>query len=86
MSLIIPPSNGALALVFDSDKPCYSYLRLGQSKKVVEAREKQVISRTASAGTYWYRSAKTYMDALAHVVEHKEKYQFGGAILRLPCI
>jgi hypothetical protein len=63
---------GAAALVFASTNPLYSYLRTDADGNVVEAAEKRVISPHASAGTYFFDSAATYLEALAHNLRHRE--------------
>jgi hypothetical protein len=57
---------GALGLYFPSDRPFYSYLELSPEHLVLRAREKRVISRCASAGTYFFRSPAVYIAAVAH--------------------
>ena len=59
-----PDGCDAIALTFPSDKPQYSYLR-EENGRVVEAREKVVISNHASAGTYIFKDARRYYEALA---------------------
>jgi hypothetical protein len=58
-------SIGAIAIVFESSNPVYSYLRTDECGEVVEVAEKKVISRRASVGTYFFSSAATFLDALA---------------------
>jgi len=72
------PNIGALALVFKSNKPFYSYLKLDKESWVCEAREKEVISNTASAGTYFFRSGLTYFSALSHCLENANLYEYNG--------
>ena len=50
-------------LVFDSVHPRYSYVRINESGFVVEAAEKHPISRWATAGVYWFRSAAEFLAA-----------------------
>lgn len=59
------PDLGGACLAFPSQHPFYSYLR-EEDGVVVEAAEKRVISENASAGTYVFRDAATYLGALAH--------------------
>ncbi|MBO6505396.1 MAG: hypothetical protein JJ850_09240 [Kordiimonadaceae bacterium] len=74
VSLINSNGGGALALTFQSTDPRYSYLRLNNVGKVIECQEKKVISQTASAGTYWFRSAKIYLDSLSYVLENQGEF------------
>lgn len=57
---------GGLALTFESDQPIYSYLRRDGRGNIVEAAEKRLISKEASAGTYGFRSAGVYLRAVAN--------------------
>jgi hypothetical protein len=52
-------------LVFDSVHPRYSYVRLDPEGFVTEAAEKHPISRWATAGVYWFRSAAEFLAAAA---------------------
>jgi hypothetical protein len=69
--------TGGLAYVFDADDPVYSYLRTDADGRVVEAAEKRVISRHASAGVYGFASSAVFFRALAHALEHEEQAHNG---------
>ena len=75
---------GAVALVFASTNPAYSYLRTDADGNVVEAAEKRVISPHASAGTYFFNSAATYLEALAHNLRHREDVMHKGLFFVCP--
>jgi len=75
---------GAAALVFASSNPLYSYLRTDADGNVVEAAEKRVISPHASAGTYFFDSAATYLEALAHNLRHREDVTHKGLFFVCP--
>lgn len=75
---------GAAALVFASTNPAYSYLRTAGDGNVVEAAEKRVISPYASAGTYVFDSAATYLEALAHNLRHREAVTHKGLFFVCP--
>src|SRR5262249_8547387 len=77
-------SVGAVALVFESTNPAYSYLRTDSVGKVVEAAEKRVISQRASAGTYFFDRAATYLEALAHNLRHLEQVTHRGLFFVCP--
>ena len=64
----------ALAITFNSNNPIYSYLLFNEDDKFLEAKEKEVISDIASAGTYIFGSFKSYYDALCYVAKNKKKY------------
>lgn len=67
---------GALALTFFSDNEVYSYLRRDDSGNVIEAVEKKVISKEASAGVYFFKSLSVYLKALANVVNLGDRYTY----------
>lgn len=70
------PRVGAVALVFASDNPIYSYLRTDTSGRVVEAAEKRVISSHASAGTYLFAAPNIYLSGLAHNLSNRAEVVF----------
>lgn len=51
----------AACIVFDSVHPRWSYVRLNHEGMVVEAAEKNPISRNAIAGLYLYKSGKEFI-------------------------
>lgn len=57
-------ADGAL-LVFDSAEDRWSYSRTGEDGWVAEVREKQVISRQASTGTYLFQSSREFLQTAA---------------------
>ena len=71
-------------LTFDSDLAIYSYLEKNAAGEVVRAAEKKVISRHASAGTYFFRSGAVYLRAVAHALEHAEKQMFKNLFFVCP--
>lgn len=75
---------GAVALVFASADPAYSYLRTDAAGNVVESTEKRVISPHASAGTYFFDSGATYLEALAHNLRHREDVMHKGLFFVCP--
>jgi dTDP-glucose pyrophosphorylase len=48
---------------FDSVHPRYSYVRLDENDLVIEAAEKNPISRNATVGFYWYRHGSSFVEA-----------------------
>ncbi|ODV27247.1 MAG: hypothetical protein ABT19_02225 [Rhodanobacter sp. SCN 68-63] len=48
---------------FRSIHPRYSYMLLGEDDLIVEAAEKRPISRHATAGFYWFRYGKYFINA-----------------------
>lgn len=63
---------GGLGLWFEHDSPLYSYFELDEAGLVRRVREKQVISRCASAGVYLFRAPQVYIAAVAHSLAHRE--------------
>jgi len=53
---------------FRSVHPRYSYVRLDENDLVVEAAEKNPISRHATAGFYWYSSGKDFVRAAQSMI------------------
>ena len=49
-------------LTFESQKPCYSYISLGENGYVNRTVEKQVISTSAICGAYLFRSKNTFLE------------------------
>jgi hypothetical protein len=74
----------AVALTFASTNPLYSYLRTDADGNVVEAVEKRVISPHASAGTYFFDAAATYLEALAHNLRHRQAVTHKGLFFVCP--
>lgn len=75
---------GAVALVFPSTNPVYSYLRTDDRGEVVEAAEKKVISQNASAGTYFFASPADYLAALADNLRHRDEVMHKGLFFVCP--
>ena len=70
---------GAL-LTFASDSPAYSYLQYGPDGNVCRTVEKQVVSRDAICGAYYFKDKETYAAACAeylHACEYKEFFVSG---------
>lgn len=82
------PQLGGLLPVFDSDHPQYSYARLDPADPrgtvVVETAEKRVISRNASAGTYFFRNVGVFLAAAAHNLRSPEKYSHKNSMFVCP--
>ena len=50
-------------VIFDTVHPRYSYVRLDENGLVVEAAEKNPISRNATVGFYWYKKGSNFVQA-----------------------
>ena len=70
------PDCGGIALTFKSDNPAYSYLSTDSSGIFVEAAEKRVISKNASAGTYLFSKLPVFLRALAFGLENPKTHTF----------
>ncbi len=55
-------------LVFDSVHPRWSYVRCDSDGFVIEAAEKKPISKLATAGFYFYKSAALFFDAAKRMI------------------
>jgi dTDP-glucose pyrophosphorylase len=56
------------AIVFDSVHPRWSFLRTNEEGLVVEAAEKRPISRHATAGFYYFKHARDFIDAAMNMI------------------
>lgn len=62
-------------VVFESLHPRYSYMRLDEQGRVIEAAEKNPISRHASAGIYWFKRAGDFVSAAQSMIEKDAQVQ-----------
>lgn len=63
-------------IVFHSIHPRYSYVSLDENKLVIEASEKNPISKHATAGFYWFARGKDFI-AAAHSMIAKDAHVDG---------
>jgi hypothetical protein len=77
-----PATAGALPW-FSADEDCYSYLQL-EGDRVTRTAEKQVISSHASAGTYLFRDAATFLEAVAFSLRHRETLAWRDVLYLCP--
>lgn len=66
-SSMFASENDAGTIIFDSVHPRYSYVLI-EDNYVVEASEKNPISRNATAGIYWYRKTSYFTDAVKQMI------------------
>lgn len=59
--------DGGVA-IFDDIHPRWSYVKLDENDRVIEAAEKRPISRDAVAGFYYYRKASFFMEAAKEMI------------------
>jgi NDP-sugar pyrophosphorylase family protein len=55
-------------VTFRAIHPRYSYVRLDDSELVIEAAEKNPISKNATAGFYWYSKGKNFVRAAKNLI------------------
>jgi len=67
----------AASLVFDSVHPRWSFVKTDADGLVVEAAEKRPISRNATAGFYYFRSGKFFVEAAQNLIR-KDASENGG--------
>ena len=75
---------GGIALTFESHNPIYSYLRCDADGAFIEAAEKRVISKIASAGTYVFSGAPVFLRAVAHAMENEATQTYNGLFFVCP--
>ncbi|OGI18108.1 MAG: hypothetical protein A2287_07410 [Candidatus Melainabacteria bacterium RIFOXYA12_FULL_32_12] len=56
-------------ITFDSVHPRWSYVRLGDDNLVIEAAEKRPISRHATAGVYYFKRGKDFVESAMDMIE-----------------
>jgi len=64
-------------ITFDSVHPRWSYVRIDDRGFVVEASEKRTISRHATAGFYYFRRGRDFVDAATDMIR-KDAHVGGG--------
>ena len=64
---------GGMVPVFLSESAEYSYLELNSDGYALRAAEKKVISKHASAGTYFFRNPAVLLSALALSLKHRDQ-------------
>lgn len=79
------PAVSSLIPYFQSSSKKFSYLRL-DGDRVLEAKEKQVISSNASAGVYCFRSIFEYLEALTFCMGHEDICKFNNSFFLCPSI
>lgn len=81
-------------VVFSSVHPRYSFVRLDKNEYVVEAAEKNPISRNATAGIYWFARGDLFIEAIQNMIRKDahtdQRYYicpvFNELILKRACI
>jgi dTDP-glucose pyrophosphorylase len=71
-------------VVFDSVHPRWSYVATDDAGRVLQAAEKQAISRNAVAGFYYFETAATFVRAAMRSIETNASYN--GHFFIAPCL
>lgn len=75
---------GAIALTFKSKNPKYSYLAFNSAGNFLKAKEKEVVSNNASAGTYIFRNFSILVQSIGLAVEDEENQTFNDLFYVCP--
>lgn len=62
-------------IIFKSIHPKYSYVDINKMGNVQEAREKNPISTYATAGFYWFKSKKIFVENASEMIFKSNNYQ-----------
>lgn len=62
------PELAAATIIFDSVHPRYSYVLLDDNDKVIEASQRNPISRDATVGIFWYRRGSDFVQAAKNLI------------------
>lgn len=68
-------NSDAGVVTFESIKPIFSYVQLDENKYVTFASEKNPISRSATAGFYWYKSTKDFIECAENNILKNDSYE-----------
>ena len=80
------PTVSGVVPYFTSEESCYSYFEINAKGLVTRAVEKQAISCHASAGTYFFRDAATYLNAVAFSLGHVRDLSVRGVLFVCPAM
>ena len=70
-------------IVFDSVHPRWSFVKTDDSGMVIEAAEKRPISRNATAGIFYFRQGRFFLDAAQSMI--RKGASVNGAYFVCPC-
>jgi bifunctional N-acetylglucosamine-1-phosphate-uridyltransferase/glucosamine-1-phosphate-acetyltransferase GlmU-like protein len=63
INFMIETNASAGTITFSSDDPNYSFIRVDKSGNIFEIAEKKVISNFATAGIFYYKTKKEFIDS-----------------------
>lgn len=66
--------SDAAIMTFEASHPKWSFARLSKNSKVIETAEKKVISNHATAGIYYYKMGKIFVDAALAMIEKNIRF------------
>lgn len=61
------------AFYFESNNPIYSYLKVDEKGKILETKEKKVISNKASAGVYCFPSSSSFIKSISYSISNRKE-------------
>lgn len=75
--------NGGMLVSFDSDQPKYSYAEVDSDFNVIRTAEKEVISRHALCGAYFFSKSSSFLKAADEMLAdtHFDKPEFYVSLL-----
>lgn len=75
--------NGGMLVSFDSDQPKYSYAEVDSDLNVIRTAEKEVISRHALCGAYFFSKSSSFLKAADEMLAdtHFDKPEFYVSLL-----
>lgn len=65
--------SDGMVVVFESDNEAHSYVTLDESGYVLNAAEKEVISRNAVGGLYYYRKGSDFVKYSKEMIENNQR-------------
>lgn len=83
LSTPITDVNGGMLVSFDSEQPRYSYAEIDSDFNVIRTTEKEVISRHALCGAYFFSKANSFLKAADEMLAdtHFDKPEFYVSLL-----
>ena len=81
---ITNPELAGMIPWFKSNEPCFSYLEINEQGHVTKTKEKAVISKYASAGTYFYKNIATFIEAVLYSLKHEENVSYKNSLFLCP--
>jgi hypothetical protein len=85
-AIFLETNISAIIPYFKSDNDKYSYLLIDKDDKVVKAREKEVISDNASAGTYIFKNLSTLLSAINYSITNKDQLMYNDLLFVCPSV